>query len=246
MTSREDVLIIAHRGASADYAENTRDAFTGAAEQGSDWVELDVRLASDGSLIVNHDAWYHDQRTVWETPSAQRPPEVPDLTQALQACARGAIARGGTPMGVNVEIKNTPGDLGGDDVPWSLDVVEPVLEVLAQHRSVEGLGDVLLTSFDAPTVDRVRELGGPPTGQLVADVEGWPDVVESTADRGHVAVNPWDPFVDAAFVQRCHDHALAANVWTVDAHDRIIELADMGVDGIVTNVPASARRALQA
>jgi glycerophosphoryl diester phosphodiesterase len=33
-------------------------------------------------------------------------------------------------------------------------------------------------------------------------------------------------------------------VWTVDAPDRIRELADLGVDGIVTNMPDVAARAL--
>jgi hypothetical protein len=37
-------LLIAHRGASARFAENTAEAFEGARTFGADWVELDVRL----------------------------------------------------------------------------------------------------------------------------------------------------------------------------------------------------------
>ncbi|MCZ7631217.1 MAG: glycerophosphodiester phosphodiesterase [Microthrixaceae bacterium] len=70
MSDIEGTLTIAHRGASADHPENTRDAFVGAADQDADWVELDVRHTSDGSLIVNHDPWYHDKRLVWSTPIA--------------------------------------------------------------------------------------------------------------------------------------------------------------------------------
>ncbi|RTL05322.1 MAG: glycerophosphodiester phosphodiesterase, partial [Acidimicrobiia bacterium] len=55
MSTTHRPLVIAHRGASADEPENTASAFRVAAEQGADWVELDVRLAADGSLIVNHD-----------------------------------------------------------------------------------------------------------------------------------------------------------------------------------------------
>jgi glycerophosphoryl diester phosphodiesterase len=236
MSSREESLIIAHRGASADHPENTREAFLGAAEQGADWVELDVRLAADGALIVHHDAWYHDRRTVWDTPSAERPPAVPDLAAALDACA---------PMGVNVEIKNSPGDLGGDHVPHSLDVVDRVLALLAE-RAAGGRADrILVSSFDPASIDRVREQGGPPSAQLVFDVAGWADVVESTAERGHRALHPWDPFVDAALLERCHGLGLVVNTWTVDEHDRIVELGRMGVDGIVTNVPGAARAALR-
>ena len=233
MSEREDVLIIAHRGASAEHPENTVEAFVEAGNQGSDWVELDVRMALDGALIVHHDAWYHDVRTVWNTQSEQRPATVPDLEAALNACLE-------TPgMGVNVEIKNVPGDLGGDKVPWSLDVVDATCALLRSRR-VRGVDqEILVTSFDVESLDRVRELGGPPTGQLVFDLPVWPDVLDSCRERGHIAVNPWDPFVDAA-----HEAGLAVNVWTVDEYNRVRDLAEMGVDGIITNVPAAARRAL--
>ncbi|WP_420827423.1 glycerophosphoryl diester phosphodiesterase [Devosia subaequoris] len=45
----------AHRGASALAPENTFAAFRKAAEQGAKWVELDVALLGDGTLVVIHD-----------------------------------------------------------------------------------------------------------------------------------------------------------------------------------------------
>jgi glycerophosphoryl diester phosphodiesterase len=45
----------AHRGASAVAPENTLAAFRAAAEQGAKWVELDVALLADGTLVVIHD-----------------------------------------------------------------------------------------------------------------------------------------------------------------------------------------------
>lgn len=45
----------AHRGASAIAPENTIAAFKAAAEQGARWVELDVALLADGTLVVIHD-----------------------------------------------------------------------------------------------------------------------------------------------------------------------------------------------
>lgn len=49
-------LIIAHRGASALAPENTLAAFRRAIADGADGIELDVRLAKDGVLVVVHDA----------------------------------------------------------------------------------------------------------------------------------------------------------------------------------------------
>ncbi len=48
-------FVIAHRGASWEYPENTLPAFERAIELGADFVELDVHAAADGSLVVCHD-----------------------------------------------------------------------------------------------------------------------------------------------------------------------------------------------
>ncbi|MBT7428429.1 MAG: glycerophosphodiester phosphodiesterase, partial [Ilumatobacter sp.] len=49
------MLVIGHRGASVAAAENTVQAFVLADAMGADGVELDVRLAPDGRLLVKHD-----------------------------------------------------------------------------------------------------------------------------------------------------------------------------------------------
>jgi glycerophosphoryl diester phosphodiesterase len=49
------MLVIAHRGASAELPENTLPAFERAIELGADFVELDVHADSAGRLVVTHD-----------------------------------------------------------------------------------------------------------------------------------------------------------------------------------------------
>src|SRR5512135_2653183 len=53
---RPTPLVLAHRGASLHAPENTLAAFTLAADQGADGIELDVKLTRDGSIVVMHDA----------------------------------------------------------------------------------------------------------------------------------------------------------------------------------------------
>ena len=48
-------LIIAHRGDVENAPENTLTAFQSAYERGADGIELDVRLTSDGQVVVFHD-----------------------------------------------------------------------------------------------------------------------------------------------------------------------------------------------
>ena len=51
-------------------------------------------------------------------------------------------------------------------------------------------------------------------------------------------MNPWDPFVDAAFMASARAAGLAVHPWTVDDPERMRALIELGVDGIISNVPA--------
>lgn len=221
----------AHRGASADAPENTVAAFALAKEQGADGIELDVRRSGDGDLVVHHDAALGDGRIIRGTPTAELPPAVPSLADALDACA-GVI--------VNVEIKNSPFDPDHDP---DRTLADDVVALLAARG---GRDRVLVSSFDLATVDRVRALGDLPTAFLTFVDPVGADAIVLAAERGHVAIHPHQATMDAAFVALAHGAGLAVNVWTVDDPDRIRALAEAGVDGIVTNVPATARQALRA
>lgn len=48
-------LVIAHRGHSARYPENTIEAYRAAIASGADLVETDARLSADGVVIASHD-----------------------------------------------------------------------------------------------------------------------------------------------------------------------------------------------
>ena len=47
--------VIAHRGWSGKYPENTMLAFRKAVEAGCDGIELDVHLSKDGEVMIIHD-----------------------------------------------------------------------------------------------------------------------------------------------------------------------------------------------
>lgn len=233
MSSQRKPNIVAHRGASAAHPENTVAAFRGALAEGADWVELDVRLSADGELVVHHDAFYSNGLGVATAAASARPATVPLLASALDAC---------TGMGVNVEIKNSPGDLGDDVVTHVLDVADLVVSLVTQRGGVQ---PIEVSCFDEATLARVRELDPSiPTAQLLFDLSTDPTCVERAAEAGHSAINPWDPFVDEALVARCEALGLGINPWTIDDPERIRQLAAFGVTGIITNTPAAARALL--
>lgn len=223
-------IVYAHRGASRAAPENTVEAFALAGSLGADGVELDVRRCADLDLVLHHDAALPDGRVVWTTRRVGLPASVPTLTEALDVCA-GLV--------VNIEIKNLPHE---PDFDADCAVVDSVVELLSAR---EGRDDVLVSSFHLATIDRVHSLDPAiPTGLLTFVDPAPTDGVALARDRGHHAIHPHEATVDAALVDVAHAAGLAVNVWTVDDPDRMRALADLGVDGIVTNVPDVARDAL--
>ena len=70
-STRNRVLVVAHRGCSGRAPENTIAAFEMALEQGSDMIECDVRLTKDEEVVVFHDRAL-DRTTNGKGPVEQR------------------------------------------------------------------------------------------------------------------------------------------------------------------------------
>lgn len=222
------VRVIAHRGASAAAPENTVEAFHLARELGADWVELDARRTADGKVIVHHDAELADGRVIVQLDRADLPAPVCDLTAALDACEG---------MSINIEIKNWPADPDFDET----ELVARSVVGLVQER---GLHDrVLISCFHYPTIELVRSLDPTiPTAFLHVLIDrSWEELAADVAAAGHTALHPWDGLVDESLMAAAKAHGLEVNVWTVDDPDRMAQLIALGVDGLCTNVPDTAR-----
>jgi glycerophosphoryl diester phosphodiesterase len=225
------VLVLAHRGANREYPENTLPAFRRAVELGADGVELDVHRTRDDGLVVRHDAdgpaGLLPELTLAEV--ATHLPEVPSLAAVLDACA-GRL--------VNVEIKNLPHQAGFDPDRRVADLVAALL--LARG----GDDQVLVSSFDLATVDRMHEIApAVPTGWLVVGTDPL-DALRVAHDHGHQALHPdvWSlgRRVTEEVVVAAHDRGVAVNVWTVNEPADVRRLKQAGVDAVITDVPGLA------
>jgi glycerophosphoryl diester phosphodiesterase len=230
-TKSRPVAVIAHRGASVAHRENTIEAFRGAVELGADAVELDVRRTADGRPAIHHDETLADGRRICELAATDLPDHVPLLREALEACQ---------PLEINVEIKNVriDGDFDPDQSMAHV-VVELVQEMGLSER-------VIVSSFGFACIERVRELDSAlRTAFLIGGDRDPAPLLDRAAAGGHPGVHPYWAMVDARFIELAHERELFVNTWTVDDPDEIRRLADLGVDGIVTNVPDVARSALR-
>jgi glycerophosphoryl diester phosphodiesterase len=217
--------ILAHRGCTAGYRENTLEAFAEAKRLGADGVELDVRLTADGALAVHHDPVI-DGVPVADLAVPDLPPYVPLLADALAVC-EGLV--------VNVEIKNDPAQPGHDPG-------ETVAALTAAAIAEAGWTErVIVSSFQVSTLRAAQVAdGGLRLGAL------WPVFADPDAAVALAVAEAWyavHPFVTAvtpALVERAHGAGLAVNVWTVNAAQDLAVLVELGVDGVITDLLSQA------
>ncbi|MEG3586424.1 MAG: glycerophosphodiester phosphodiesterase [Actinomycetota bacterium] len=212
--------VCAHRGASLTFKENTLEAFTHAVTLGSDWVELDVWLASDGNVVVHHDQTVGTDLHIQEVTVEDLPNDVPLLGAAMEACA-------GAHMNIELKVsESTPTER----------LVDSVLDVIGSASHDQ---QFLLSSFSRDVLEYARATSS--TVQLgfltIGDFKEKKNFLQGLKLSGFQSVHPHYLAVDVDFVVISHEYGLEVNVWTVNDEDRMEELIGFGVDGIITDVP---------
>lgn len=244
-TKAKSPLVIAHRGASLAFTENTEAAFVEAERAGADGVELDIRQCASGELMVFHDA---DLARL-----AGRKDTIASLSLAALRevrCDGGgailtlheAIDAIGENMVMDIELK---ADRAGSAVEAATRTA-----ALIAHRGQDFSHRVVVSSFD-PTALLALRVAARRSGVKIATAllfhgdqalplrEGWAARLLRSA-----AVAPHYTLVGADSLARWRRAKLAVWTWTVDKPARISALAALGVDAIITNDPRAARRAL--
>jgi glycerophosphoryl diester phosphodiesterase len=234
---RDDVIITAHRGASAVAPENTLSAIEKAIELGADYAEIDVQEIADGTVVVFHDSdlvrvagldrkiWTVTSEELqgldaggWFSPEFAGEP-VPTLQEAIET-ARGRI-------GLNIELK-----VHGHEKR----LVESVVETVEAAGFEE---DCIITSLKREAIMKVRELNprleiGYILYQKAGNVSRLG--VEHLMFSTRLAT-------DAAIVA-AQGQGKQVHVWTVNDRKQMSGLLDRGVNGILTDYPDRLKEVL--
>lgn len=217
-------LIIAHRGFSGRYLENTPASICAALELGVDMVEIDVQETRDGGLIVFHDYRLHRicgmhgrvrDKTLAEIQEAN--PQVPTLRQVLQMC-RGKAR-------VLIEIKRAEPRKVAAVISETLMESEVIVFSLSIRR-MKGI---------AAVNPRIPRYG------LVA--RRLPLAMARLKSVGIEGIGLSRKLVRSQrVVRRIHKRGWKLFVWTVNREAEMKKLAGWGVDGLITNYPDVAKQ----
>jgi glycerophosphoryl diester phosphodiesterase len=232
------ILTIAHRGASAVAPPNTLVAFDKAVELGADAVEFDVHLSADGIPVVIHDF------TVDATTDGSG--RVADMTLAqlkqLDAGSRFDPAFAGQRIPTLAEVLETvESHLLLNIELKTLALRDEGLEAaVAAQVKPRNLGDrVLFSSFNPLSLRRIKRIAPRiPVGLLYS-----PDLPLPLRRAWlaplvtHEARHPQHTMIDAHYMAWARRRGYWVNTWTVDDPGKMRRLVDLGVNGIITNVP---------
>lgn len=228
------VKVVAHRGFSGRYPENTAVAFREALALDVDRVEFDVHLCRDGVPVVMHDATVDrtsngsgriGQMTLTEIKALDvggwcdkrfEGERVLTLDEALDLLAHK--------VRLNVHVK-----AGDED---RAEVIPMTVTALAER-------DLLETAFIASDQASVMLAKDVLPELAVCNLSTKPKetYIGRSLSFGCEILQPGHAQVDAEFVQEAHRHSLEVNPFYADDEAEMRRLIACGVDGILTNYP---------
>ena len=232
-------LIYGHRGVRGPLPENTMAAFMRAHQEGADGVELDVRQAATGEVVVFHDE------------------DLRRMTQGFDSRAVGALSL--------AELKQI--DLGGGERIPTLQEVIDWIEPTGMLLNVEIKRDV--PSRTALVLAVAKLLRGQLKGRLILSsfdpfmltplallLSGIPRAI--LFHEGQARHNPWR-WARSGLWQAAHpEHTRAnaetiaslgsriCNAWTVNDASAARRLSAAGIDGLITDQLGAIRAAVEA
>jgi glycerophosphoryl diester phosphodiesterase len=201
-------LLLGHRGArlSAGVPENTFASFDLALKQGCEGFEFDVRLTADGSAVV-----CHDPKVGKVTVARARAKQLPQLP-----CLSEVIQRYGARAFLDIELKVN-------------DLEPKVLATLSKFPPTQGY---VVSSFIPEVVmDLEARSSSVRIGiicETLAQLALWRSLPVDY-------VIPNESLVDRSLVQEIQRAGLRILVWTVNAKEAMLRLAEWGVDGIISD-----------
>jgi len=218
-------LVIAHRGYTRHFPDNTLEAFRAAREIGVDGVEFDVQETADGAFVVFHDDSVDGNNISnlklgeIEKLRVKGRYRIPTLGQALDELGSGLV--------LLVELKQARS-------------LEKFLSVLRGHVDA---AFTVLVSFDAVLIDRLSALAPDFTCAVIGGSSSMGDGLSLHKTAGFIQVRC--DTVSVELVKRAHDGGEPVFAWDSGGEDDLRRALRCGIDVIMTDRPDIVIRELK-
>jgi glycerophosphoryl diester phosphodiesterase len=242
--------VIGHRGFAGRYPENTMLSFEQAASVGVDALEFDVHATRDGKVVVIHDSTL-DRTTnltgrvsdhTWEDLKKADAGYHFDPDHKEQYPFRGKSV--GVPL-LETVLQNFPHTKMVIEIKQTIPAIEE--EVYRLIRKYGKQDKVVIASEYYEPLARIRDL----SNQIATSLSAPEALTYYQMFRMHLG-NFYRSYGDAmqippefrgssvvtsSFVRSIHRKGMVLHVWTVNDPEKMQQLIDMGVDGIISDFP---------
>lgn len=247
--------VVAHRGDSAHFPENTLEAFLSADKMGVDVIETDVHLSRDGFVVIWHDETLDrntngtgriEDHTLDELKSydagftftSDGGKTFPFRGKGVQLCTLDEALKACPAQRFNVDLK-TKGEA----------IVDAFIEVLNQNQAKKR---VLGASFHFSNLRLLRKKE-PRIQTSVSKMEvrlflflHWLRLLPRTLNKKRQIIFQVPPsqgrtvIITPSFIKAMHKRNAIIQVWTINDRSEMERLLNMGVDSVMTDKPALA------
>lgn len=233
------IEVTAHRGASANYPENTMRAFVGAKDLGADWIELDVQQTKDNKIIIIHDKNLKRTTGVNKNTKELSYEEIKNLDAGsffdktyegekiplLEEVIEFAKVNN---MKLNIELKPT-----GEEI----DFVGKVIEIIKKYHFEE---NCVLASSNYNILEEVKKEDANMKTLYVMSL-AYGNITElQSADAFSIESTS----ITSSLVSHIHKEGKKIQAWTVNTEESIQKMIDLNVDNIITDNVTLARNTI--
>ncbi len=260
------VVNVGHRGTAGLAPEHTIASYDLALADGADYIEQDLRMTSDGVLVVLHDEDL-DRTTRGPAENCTGPVSEKTLAQ-VKTCDVGSFfnerypeyardeyaglkiptleevfRRYGPETNYYIETRSSeapPGNPGIDDSSGMEEELLRLMDEYGLREPAAGSWRVLIQSFVPASLSEIHAQDPSlPLVQLYSDEETSETIRADFEAAGTYAigVGPSMDDVDRGLVEAAHAECLAVHPYTLLEKPDMREMIDLGVDGMFTDFP---------
>ena len=243
--------VFGHRGSAGTHPENTLESFRAAVAIGAQYLELDIHMTRDGEVVVSHDD--HLERTcgragvIREMTYAELAgvdagrmftldgATFPFRDKGLRAPRLAEVLAAFPKLRIEIEVK----PIAPSVVASMLGVIDRAgmrRSVLVSSEHQQPLDEIRKLAPEIPTNFSYLETGGFFQAMASCDASYRPPGDTLQIPRSYES---WQ-LVTPDSVEFAHRLGLEVHVWTVNQDTEMLELLNMGVDGLISDYPGRA------
>lgn len=241
--------VVAHRGDSANYPENTLPAFLSASRLGIDVIETDVHLTKDKKLVIWHDPTLERNTNGSGTLESHTLKELKELDAGytftkdngntfpfrgtgVQLCTLDEALRACPNERFNIDLKSKEPE-----------IVDEFIRVIKDNKAENR---VCGASFHLKNLKKLREKA-PEILTSITTLEVLPKVLFKSFYSNkpfkstivfQVPTAQWGiRIITRSFIEKMHSKNAIVMVWTINEKEEMKRLFSLGVDTIMTDNP---------